>query len=301
LDPQQGIGGSPAVEIDGMPSPGDARVREWADPSTWHPASMIFPLMPESDLAALAGDIAQHGLLTPLTVTSGLLLDGRNRALACARVGIDPVTVEWAGDGSPVEWVLSQNLHRRHLSTSQRALIAASVATRRQGRPVEENPASLPVWTQPEAAAVLNVSERLVRSARTVLDHGVPELVAAVKADQIAASVAATLANERPERQRDVVARAATLGWDVEQALRQLRHGWLKEDIEATWRGMPAFEQRDLSPVKTIHVHFASEADVQAFATLVGQPLTMRTRYIWYPKAEIGSITDRAYVPGEHA
>lgn len=65
------------------------------------------------------------------------------------------------------------------------------------------------------------------------------------------------------------------------------------------WRGMPEFTHEDLSPVKTLYVHFESRADLLAFARLVEQPLTTRTRSIWYPKAEIGRYADKRYiVPG---
>lgn len=65
---------------------------------------------------------------------------------------------------------------------------------------------------------------------------------------------------------------------------------------EAEWQGMPAFQQLRLNPRKTIHVHFANEADVAAFGVLLGQPLTMRTRFIWFPAARIGSVSDQWYV-----
>jgi hypothetical protein len=38
--------------------------------------------------------------------------------------GVEPRFVEWAGTGSPVEWVIATNLTRRHLTTSQRAVVA---------------------------------------------------------------------------------------------------------------------------------------------------------------------------------
>jgi hypothetical protein len=48
-----------------------------------HEACAAWPGMSQSDLRALADDIAAHGLHDPITLTpDGFLLDGRNRALA---------------------------------------------------------------------------------------------------------------------------------------------------------------------------------------------------------------------------
>jgi hypothetical protein len=62
------------------------------------------------------------------------------------------------------------------------------------------------------------------------------------------------------------------------------------------WKGMPEFVQEDLTPVKTIYVHFETREDMEAFAKLVDQPLTMNTRSIWYPEAEIGRIANKRYI-----
>jgi hypothetical protein len=65
---------------------------------------------------------------------------------------------------------------------------------------------------------------------------------------------------------------------------------------ESEWKGMPEFIQNDLEPFKTINVHFENKKDVEAFAKLVGQTITMNTRAIWYPPTEILSKLDRRYV-----
>ena len=79
--------------------------------------------------------------------------------------------------------VLDLNLHRRHLSTSQRAMIAASLAARGQGRPSAngEKPADLPVLTQAEAAALLNVGERTLREAKRLTQDADVDLVENVR------------------------------------------------------------------------------------------------------------------------
>jgi hypothetical protein len=159
-----------------------------------HSAANIFPAMTAAEFGALKADIASHGLREPLWLYQGQILDGRHRARACSDLGIEPDVQEYAGD-DPVAFVVSLNLHRRHLDTSQRALVAARLATNTHGGDRRsDQAANLPVVSQPEAASLLNVGERSVRSARTVLDEGIPELVAAVERGELAVSTAAEIA-----------------------------------------------------------------------------------------------------------
>jgi len=53
------------------------------------------------------------------------------------------------------------------------------------------------------------------------------------------------------------------------------------------WQDMPEFAHEDLQPFKTIFMHFANRRDMDAFAALIGQKITMGTRSMWYPQAEI--------------
>lgn len=62
--------------------------------------------------------------------------------------------------------------------------------------------------------------------------------------------------------------------------------GLYKLDPMAEWQGMPEFEQEDLTAYRSIHVHFKNTEHVQAFAELIGQDLSEKTRSVWYPKAE---------------
>ena len=64
------------------------------------------------------------------------------------------------------------------------------------------------------------------------------------------------------------------------------------------WKGMPEFVQEDLTPWKSIYVHFACPEDMEKFSELVGQGLktqqiTKYTQGIWYPKAAIGHFADK--------
>jgi hypothetical protein len=63
--------------------------------------------------------------------------------------------------------------------------------------------------------------------------------------------------------------------------------GEVVDDPQGEWKGMPEFEHEDLTAVQSVHVHFKSRDDVLAFARLIGQEITDKTRSIWIPPQEI--------------
>lgn len=64
---------------------------------------------------------------------------------------------------------------------------------------------------------------------------------------------------------------------------------------EKDWDGMPEFDQVDKTSVKRLIVHFKTLEDYQNFGQFIDQPLTDKTRSIWYPKAEIETMMDKRY------
>lgn len=98
-----------------------------------HELSAAFPGMTTSELAALTADIAEEGQREPITLFQGKILDGFHRYCACNNCGRVPKFVELPAGVDPVAFVKSRNLHRRHLSGSQRA--AAVVACNEWARP----------------------------------------------------------------------------------------------------------------------------------------------------------------------
>lgn len=166
-----------------------------------HPAAELFPVMDEAAFAALVADIAAHGQREPILILDGQVIDGRHRLRACEQLGLEPLVRQVsADDGDPFGLVVSLNLHRRHLSEGQRAIIAARLATLPHGRP--DANAQICAFTQDEAAQHLKVSRRTVQHARAVLDHGIDELQAAVKGGEISVSAAAELSRLPADTQR---------------------------------------------------------------------------------------------------
>ena len=92
----------------------------------YHPAANIFPMMDDTEYEALKSDIAANGLIEPIWFCDGKILDGRNRWRACKELGISPEVKEYIGD-DPVGFVVSLNLARRHLTSSQRAVVALEI------------------------------------------------------------------------------------------------------------------------------------------------------------------------------
>ena len=174
----------------------------------FHPVSEIFPSMAPAEFDALVADITANGLREPIHVIGSQIIDGRHRYRACLQAGIEP-HFSTAPDGTDLNaLVISLNLRRRHLSESQRAMVAARLANMRQGRRTDIQPsANLPEVSQQLAAQTLNVSERLVRHAKSVLSDGVPELKQAVDLGSLAVSVAADLAQLPDAEQQDVLTR----------------------------------------------------------------------------------------------
>jgi hypothetical protein len=169
---------------------------------TFHEYANLFPMLDDSLLDELVEDIRTNGLMNPITLYEGQVLDGRNRYTACLRAGVPVRGDELPSDVDPLKFVASQNLHRRHLDTSQRSMVAAKMANLKRGdvgngRKVDGQNC-LPTE---DAAALLNVSERSVKSAKQVLEHGSAELVKAVERGELPVSVASQLAVAEPSKE----------------------------------------------------------------------------------------------------
>lgn len=179
----------------------------------FHPLADLFPMIAGAERAELVDDIRANGLRERIVMLDGKILDGRNRYTAAIDAGIiardaDPESEASLyvthfrrflpqQDGDPLAWVLSKNLHRRHLSESQRAMVARRLAGLRQGArtdlpsidgKLEGGP------SQSEAADLLHTSVPSMERAGVVIDRGAPELVERVEKGEVSVSAAAEVA-----------------------------------------------------------------------------------------------------------
>jgi N6-adenosine-specific RNA methylase IME4/ParB-like chromosome segregation protein Spo0J len=180
----------------------------------FHALATLFPLLNGEDFDELVADIRTQGLREPIVMFEGKVLDGRNRYRACVEAGVEPTLTVYQGD-DPVAYVISLNLRRRHLDESQRAMVAAKLATLKLGD--NQHSKGLPIGRSSE---LLKVGERTVARAREVQEHGAPELVHAVEQGRLSVSAAADIAGLAVDKQREIVARGER---EILQAAMQIR------------------------------------------------------------------------------
>lgn len=192
-----------------------------------HPIAALFPMLPPDRIRSLANSIEDNGLRRPVVIchvdNDWLLLDGRNRRAACRLAGVPCAVEVYANVAGHAAFVVDANLERRDLTDSQRAMIAAEIATRGRGRTSNAPIGAFekPTVTLDESAKLLRVTRRNAQRARKVLVNGAPELVSAVKQGAVRSiSAAVAVATLPKEEQRKAVAesRVAEVAKEVREA-----------------------------------------------------------------------------------
>jgi hypothetical protein len=124
------------------------RRTSWRDVIAVHPAADIFPMMPRDELIVLGEDIKKNGLRNRVAVIKGpddepILIDGRNRLDAMELVGLKIVLEDVAvlvacgkhrPGFDPYDYVLSANIHRRHLTAEQKRDLIAKLLKATPGK-----------------------------------------------------------------------------------------------------------------------------------------------------------------------
>lgn len=244
-----------------------------------HPLAALIPEMTADQFAELRVDIERHGLIEPIVLHEHMILDGRHRARACDETGVEPRFEDFNGP-SPVEFVISKNLKRRHLSTSQLAAIAVDFlpaieaeAKQRQVQAGQEHGRGMdssvspdtdlsprrsgqPARAAEQAGALVGVSGVSVARAKRVHDQE-PEMFEQVKTGALTVNAADTAIREskprtpNPIKQRpmppasDVIPKVLDgLRLHAAELDRALNEGTVKREEAADW-------SRDLYAIRT--------------------------------------------------
>lgn len=156
-----------------------------------HKFADIFPMIEGDGLENLKQDIKEHGQLEPVILYEGKILDGRNRYRVCKELGLNVKTEEYKGE-KPLEFVISLNLKRRHLTPSQSGCIANDIlpmleeeARKRSLANLKQNNTEVEKLPPREKSAVqagklFNVNEKYVREAKKLKETS-PELFEEVR------------------------------------------------------------------------------------------------------------------------
>lgn len=165
-----------------------------------HPLCTLFPRMGGAEFDALCADIKANGLREAITLHNGMILDGGTRYRACVAAGVEPVFCEFGG-GNLVSFVLSANLHRRHMTQGQQAAIVASAQdwakAQPEGRP--QKPGNVAAFsTVAERAAQSGAGERTQRMADKVAKAD-PALARKVAHGEVSLPKAVRQVDAKPE------------------------------------------------------------------------------------------------------
>ncbi|NOY41577.1 MAG: ParB N-terminal domain-containing protein [Planctomycetes bacterium] len=194
-----------------------------------HPACEASPAMSPERYEQFKSDIEKNGLVQPIILHKGKILDGRHRQRACDELGVeaeylkDDELVETGGD--PWAYVWSTMMRKNH-SESQLSIYAAEwqkvVGPKKSGpkkKATDENasdPIGGNVSTNTEkgklrdtAGEKFGITGRTVSKATNVLDKGCEALKEAVKDGSVNVSLAEKVAkNLTPKAQEKALAEA---------------------------------------------------------------------------------------------
>ncbi len=204
----------------------------------------LIPALTPEERKGLEASLIADGCISPLVVwfKHNILLDGHNRHAICLKHDIEcevhEIVLESRDDAKA--WIIKNQLGRRNLDESQRAMLAARLkdvfahaAKDRQkqhggtapGRPKDETLVSDLTQVnagraREQAAAAMNVSSGLVHAAEKVISDGTESLQQAVMGGQVSVSAAAEVAALPKKKQDDIVADGSKA---IAEAAREIR------------------------------------------------------------------------------
>lgn len=209
-----------------------------------HECADLFPYMEERELHALADDIQKHGQQEPIKCVDGKIIDGRNRFMACTLAEIEP-RMEDIKVSDALDYVMSTNLHRRHLGETQRAWVGANIALNH------------PRVSKTQAFNMMNISLRSLNSAIAVIKSGTKDLQHKVQFGQIAVSQAEQIAKLDEGEQKRLMGLPKT---QVRKALRDLKNPETLEDEARTIEVVVSFTEEEIKSIDKALRHLGEDS-----------------------------------------
>ncbi|MER5548491.1 ParB N-terminal domain-containing protein [Streptomyces sp. NPDC002589] len=193
-------------------------------------------MLSEDELHDLAESIRTEGQHEPIVLDAdGVLLDGRNRLAACEIAGVEPRFTTYTGT-DPMGVILSHNLHRRHISKGQKAMIIA------MARSFSEHPLR-------GHAKLHSISLTRLSNAATVLKHS-PHLAEQVRTGTLSLDAAYSTARENKERSAALQAQHDRLREHAPDLAEQVSEGLITLDDATAALDQRQHEERLQQSVK---------------------------------------------------
>ncbi len=226
-----------------------------------HEFALWMPEMSVTDYEALRDDIEQQGQSSPIVVLHGTnrILDGRHRLKACREIGREPRVRVWAGtQQEAARLVVSLNARRRHLNSSQLALIAAKLADLPRGRPVSpravippiggitSNMASQPMSTK-QASVITGASVRSIERARQA-SKAIPEVMEAIQKGEVSCNTGADISKLPRSDQLEAVNNARSCSQQSKETKQVSKAKMVRTGKQTHDRMLKAVKQFSMSP-----------------------------------------------------
>jgi len=236
----------------------------------YHEISTVFSSFEDTEeYRGLVDSIKCYGLFDPILVWQDKIVDGRHRHKACLEAGVEP-EYQILDSDMPFEMVkdrvIAENILRRHLTTGQRAMIAASLANMTVGgtgsnQYEKSNRANSPDSTSnKDAAKSLNVGERTVKDAKEV-KRDAPDLAEKVSRGEMSLNAAKTESRERTEQKRKEMENAPNV-FDLNSHIKSTENCSVDVSavnlVVAMEQLVSKFDRRDVM----MYLHAAIEEDV---------------------------------------
>jgi hypothetical protein len=193
------------------------KIRNIKTPSHWqrleyHPFSDLTEFGLGIDTEAVIDHMARHGWdrSERITLFEGKILDGRHKHSCAQRAEVEPRFQEFLGSHGEALAFVKKKLLRQHLTTDQRAMVAAKLATLANGcRPSSKEEGG--AMTREQAAAECGTNTAALDRAKALLTKCVPAIQRAYRTNEVSLTDAASVAS-LPTVQQEKALDALRLG-----------------------------------------------------------------------------------------
>jgi DNA modification methylase len=215
-----------------------------------------------ADFEELCEDIQKNGLLEPITLYQGEIIDGRHRYDACIKVGIEPRYFEYEGN-DPVAYVISKNNIRRQLNDIDKAIAARKLANIKKGQNVRwidkegediprgissQNELFSPITVE-DAAKTFDTSTNSIWRATPIVENGSDELFNAISEGKVKnITLAGEIAKLPKEEQAEIVAKGEK---EILAKAKELKNAKIEEKIKKKQEE----KQKIFENIKTVPPH----------------------------------------------